>query len=110
MQSDHAILINPEGELIRFGIMSTETFRLNTPGKGFVVWATTDCFTLHCCLFKSRYNLGIRGDPERLEINTSLLFQAMRHPWSRTGSRINSCLNISAIIDQIEQELDWTQH
>ena len=33
MQSDHAILINPEGELIRFGIMSTDTLRLNTAGK-----------------------------------------------------------------------------
>jgi hypothetical protein len=52
MQSDHSILINPEGELVRFGIMSSDTFRLNTADKGFVVWATTDCFTLHCCLFK----------------------------------------------------------
>jgi hypothetical protein len=35
MQSDHAILINPEGELVRFGIMSTHTLRLNTAGKLF---------------------------------------------------------------------------
>ena len=49
MQSDHAILINPDGEIIRFGIMSTDTFRLNTAGKEFIVNATTECFTPHCC-------------------------------------------------------------